>query len=464
MGVQSGINRLIGAASFGAAAVSRMAASLKEAAAKANTAAMEKAKQGYEKSASIKAENTNIKKSYNDSAVPEKVKQPEVLESSMKPAVYDKLLPQPKQKFILDENIGEPVSVKNSKTNIEIDDDVKGLLKIKRIAAEKNGLINEEYDASAELERIKQKQKNSERGRKAWETRVQNVNKFSDLNSMEKRGLSFSELEKREKKRFEEFSPLTMDEAKQLGIGKDRLRYWSGQAETGNPELFAGIFKDLKEKFKNDPDAMAYLNDQWDSKFALFEDGTLDDTKLDINAEIGDVAKTLLSGKYKEMYNPDIQAQKELEYYENAEERQKENDVRAKMEAEWNAFLEKSKNTPEEEPKWNITKELSDEEYNKLAQEVREKDTFKGYHIGAPLNTIGAFGATDRSKLDFRLSNISDEEKAKLQEEYSNFEEIGRRNHWRATQANKAKEAETKYSVWDDSIDLSKVDRNSFVF
>lgn len=427
MGVQSGINRLIGTISFGAAAVSRVAAGLKEAAAKASAAAMEKAKQGYEKSASIKAQNKKIEKSYADllnSTMPgvkdsktkaEKVKQPEVLESSMKPAVYEKLLPQPKQKFILSEEGAEYPTIKAdaSTTGIDAkDEDVATLMQVK--------------------------QKNINRimgGQKAWETRLNKTVKLSGMTGEQylKSGMSFKELEKKNREHFESFTPMSPEDAKQLGVSMDSLRLTAAKAENGEGVGIESVFKDLRNHFKNDEAALKYLDDKWNSVFANeTADSYIIDSagSADLMDEWNTLTKDLISGKYKEMYDPEVMAQKEMEYFENADKRAEDEAIKNRLDTQYaemlkkqeeNKDVEKAKQLEEYQEKLKALPEIPD--YDKLKEEVRTKDTFKGYKIGKPINSIGGGQGYDRSKLNFSFSTISDAEKEKLQKEFENFNE-----------------------------------------
>ncbi len=120
------------------ASVIALAGAISKMRAKFSETGKEKAKQGYEKNANVKKENKEIIAKKID---PENTNESNIIHTTA-PVVGEK--PE-KQKFILsEEGATYPIKAEETKTNIPIDEDVQGLIKVKqknalRAAAGKRG-------------------------------------------------------------------------------------------------------------------------------------------------------------------------------------------------------------------------------------------------------------------------------------------------------------------------------------
>lgn len=328
MGVQSGINRLIGTASFGAAAVSRMAASLKDKMAKESSDAINKAKDNYSKEANKTAENKRLiqdrineiknkkldleekalkikardlrtkdkESKLNAQKVKDKVAAYEEKQAATKPAENVKAA----SKFEFAPNIQESaktetqaITPENSTTNIDAkDEDVATFIKVR--GKNQNRVMG---------------------GQKAWETRKERVTE-GNKNPF----ATFKELEKNLNRKYEDFSPVTWDDARKLGLNKDTVikfvRGYEDQEGAGVDE----IFDQLKTKFKDNDAALSLIQDY---EASFYRSGDAEEAAAYSNVDLKDhlyqLTQRLLSGDYKE-YDQEYVTQKQLEAAESQDQ------------------------------------------------------------------------------------------------------------------------------------------------
>lgn len=463
MGV--GINSMQRIGGAIAASIGAVAYAVKKADGLKNKKAKEKARQKSDTAIKIKKENKTLTEERQKELLGMSGGGVDVDTSEFSPAINKKwLMPQEDKKEITNEQAAEatkaeaPVQQAEQKaieqapvisdaTNIKMTPEVQKLQEVKNTLAEKQGLVNEpkvdeegNIDMTDQLALLEKRRKNSERGQKAWESRLNKAIKFSGMNGEQyiKSGMSFKDLEEKQRKHFEEFTPIPEEAAKTLGVSKDNLRLYAAKAENGEGDGIENIFNDLKKHFKDDKYALEYIKDKFDNVFARFVAGyDVGESDYDETEAWNTLVSDLLTGKYKEYYDPEVQVQKEFEYYENADKRAEEDEVKNRLNAQYaemkkrqeeNKNIEKAKELEEAQAKLKALPEMPD--YDKLEEEVRTKDTFRGYKIGKSVPVSGGGGSyDDRSKLNFGFSTISKAEQEAIQNEYSLFEERGRLEH-----------------------------------
>ena len=299
VGIRS-MQKLLATIPAGLLAVAKVADHTKKLQAKTNETALNMAKKGYESAASIKAQNKKIEKSYVDllnstmpgvkdsKTKPEKVKQPEVIESSMKPAVNEKLLPKQEQKFILSEEGAEYPTIRAdaSATNINANDEDVGNL-------------------------IEVRQKSLARSAAGREVAA----KQDQLLSYYKKNVAKNPLAtKSDMRRYLEEFGFGEDSSyyKNVGLDKHTLQRWQLESESGWGEDVALKFDSniegpLREHFKGNEAANDYLDTRLESvKFSIgyYNDANDLESNPDNSnfvEDINTIVKELKSGEYKEL-------------------------------------------------------------------------------------------------------------------------------------------------------------------
>lgn len=302
MGVQGGINRLIGTAAFAGATISKLSEHLAKVATKASEAANNNAKAGYTEEANKKLEN---KKLIEERLNNIKNKKLDLEEKALKIKARDLRTKDKESKLnaqkIKDKEAAyaektakketsapskfEPVTPENSKTNVDASNpDVAALIEVRQKNAMRVMGGNKTAQKMLEQKQVYAKSHNGQ---------------FDEENF---------------KKYREEFgfSKSSAEYAK-VGLDKQYLqKYALSKGETGEEvsEFISGIGDQLRNKYKGDSDATDYIDMLEDKlqaahgSFTDYEDGDklFDWRQLqdDVDAAVEDLA----SGKYK------IEAQK----------------------------------------------------------------------------------------------------------------------------------------------------------